>query len=118
MNIEKEIIELKKRIAELEGQQSNELPFEIAPKISEKRCNWHEAVEYCKFAGQDWRIPTLDELRMINLIYNDFVQDGVYWSQSARGGNNVECIDMHCGSRELYSKDMGNNYIRLIRYIK
>jgi hypothetical protein len=118
MNIENEIIELKRRIADLESLQSNELPFEIAPKISEKRCNWYEAVEYCKFAGQDWRMPTLDELRMIGVTYNDFEPEGVYWSQTGQDDCYVRCLNMRSGAREFHGKLRGTNYIRLIRYIK
>jgi hypothetical protein len=60
-------------------------------KIAKKRIE--EAIKYCKklgFAGySDWRLPTVDEVKEIYKIRDDFgvVSDSCYWTSSKKSSN-------------------------------
>ncbi len=64
--------------------------IEIAPKETEIKDTWDNAVIYCQFlevaATTGWRLPTLDELKEIYHSENDFV-GSFYWSSTERDGN-------------------------------
>jgi hypothetical protein len=59
--------------------------IEIAPKSTEVSCNWEAAELYCQFLDHngynDWRLPTMEELKVIYDIDNDFTT-GCYWSST------------------------------------
>lgn len=59
----------------------NELPFEIAPLIHGYRCDWYEANKHCEALGDGWRLPTLEELKLIYEYDNTFCK-GWCWSSS------------------------------------
>jgi formylglycine-generating enzyme required for sulfatase activity len=96
-----------------------ELPFEIAPELLEKRCNWYDAVEYCKLLGNNWRLPSLEELQLIYESDNDFVKD-YYWSNTESTGNVrlVWGFNISNGYTQDYYKDKGISYVRPVRDIK
>jgi hypothetical protein len=89
MNIKAKIEELKSQIDILEQQLlelPKELPFEIAPKISEKTCTRSDAISYCEFLGNGWRLPTIDEFDLIyDRVEHDFEKD-YYWSSTEYNG--------------------------------
>jgi hypothetical protein len=94
---------------------TDELPFEISPKSCEKQCNWYEAFEYAEFVDQGWRIPTIDDLKLIfQNRKGTNMELGVYWTKNVYGHTALG-INMLNGLQQPYGKEMGNNYIRLIR---
>lgn len=61
----------------------------IVANIKDTQASWDEATEYCKQLGQQWRLPSKDELELINTETNMIVHrkstDG-YWTNKTKGG--------------------------------
>ena len=61
----------------------------IVANIKDTQASWDEATEYCKQLGQQWRLPSKDELGLINTETNMIVHrkstDG-YWTNKTKGG--------------------------------
>jgi len=60
--------------------------FEVYHEDSQVKMSWDEANEYCNALGSDWRLPTLDELK---IIYSELfiankagLKPSNYWSSS------------------------------------
>ena len=57
--------------------------FEIAPKETERKLNWHEAKMYCFSLNVDgivgWRLPTIKELQIVYENDHDFEMSW-YWT--------------------------------------
>jgi hypothetical protein len=105
------LVKLHRKLKELE------MPFEIAPALLEKTCNWYDAVKYCKLLGDGWRLPTLDELKMIYNVDNDLTN--TYWSSTEYNKDNVSLLCMRKGYEVLTDKDSYNEYrVRPVRDIK
>ncbi len=118
MDIKTEIAELKSRINILEQQLielPKELPFEIAPKISEKECSWFEAISYCEFLGNGWRLPTFDELTMIYKSGAEGFDDGFYWSSTKYDNYSIRVLDMSTGYPDDINKSYGGFDVRPVR---
>ena len=67
------------------------LQFEIYSKDSEVKVSWDEANQYCKELGIGWRLPTIDELKIIHsglykLGKGNF-KASFYWSSDILGVN-------------------------------
>ena len=57
--------------------------IEISPKEYERKMNWEDAIFYCQLlvidGKDDWRLPTIEELKEISNSENTFIESG-YWS--------------------------------------
>lgn len=78
-------VEITKQPAATSNNQqpvTNALPFEIANKGTERRLTWHEAQAYTETLGNDWRLPTKEEL---DIMYqsNKITSNCGYWSSKA-----------------------------------
>lgn len=74
-------IERLKSKANIKGM--HELPFIIADKSTECVLNWREANEYGSTPGSKWRLPSLDELDMIDKVCHD-LEPANYWSSTTQ----------------------------------
>ena len=114
MNIEQEIAELKSRIRVLEQQLSG-LPFEVAPKETQKLEGWYYANNYCHFLNIDnktgWRLPTIEELNQIYQSENDFEKDW-YWS------SNMSSLSDYAQHLFFHNGVQGNRKKRHVAYIR
>jgi hypothetical protein len=92
--------------------------FEIAPKSTELRLSWDDAMLYCFSLEIDgkvgWRLPTKDELNEIYKSDNDFV--GYYWSSTESNDNYAWYQTFGNGSQFPNYKSL-NNYVRAARSI-
>ncbi|MEM7105498.1 MAG: hypothetical protein AAF502_20340 [Bacteroidota bacterium] len=80
---------------------------------------WDEAVIACKKNGDEWRLPTKDEL---NMIYNNLhikglgnLEDGSYWS-STEGGDFDTAWDQYFEGG--FQSELEKDYIRLARAVR
>ena len=98
----------------------------LAPKETETRLNWSEAIEYCSKLSsngyQDWRLPSKDELKE---VYNNkdvldskeaFVEDS-YWSSSEFSSTNAWKQYFYNGNQYNGIKTTAY-YVRAVRSIK
>jgi hypothetical protein len=61
--------------------------IEVASEDIEGEMNWFQAVRACSNLGQGWRLPTIEELKVIySDIYlkgkGNFLKDRIYWSST------------------------------------
>ena len=90
--------------------------FEIADSSTEKTVlSWFEAREYVKTLGNEWRLPTRDELDTIYYCNNDFQQEK-YWSDTGFS-NSAWLQDFRDGTQDYYNKNLCIN-VRAVRTIK
>jgi hypothetical protein len=93
--------------------------FEIAPKSTELRLSWDDAMLYCFSLEIDgkvgWRLPTKDELNEIYKSDNDFVGN-VYWSSTESDGYNAWDQNFNNGFQYPNYKNF-NSYVRAARSI-
>ena len=94
--------------------------IEIAPKETEIRANWENAVLYCQFltadGKTDWRLPTLVELNYINKSENDFTDD-YYWTSTEFDDDGAWGQYFYNGVQGYLPK-FNRNYARAVRDIK
>jgi hypothetical protein len=92
----------------------SKLPFEIADISTEIKSDWDSAVEYVKRLGNEWRLPSINELDLIYQTENDF-GDNTYWTSTEGNGNGAWGQNVSNGNQFNYSKNFGGNYVRPIR---
>jgi hypothetical protein len=92
--------------------------LQVADLDFKEAMNWQEALEACKSLGNDWRLPTIKELEVIDkqlfdIAKSNFRKDN-YWSSS------VERKDVYISftfysHRRMYNKDNYKCYVRAVR---
>ena len=90
--------------------------FEVYPKDLEGRFTWHEAKEACEALGEDWRLPTKEEL---NEMYKKRDVVGgfafyYYWSSTEYDYGNAWIQYFSNGNQYDYYKNNTNN-VRAVR---
>jgi hypothetical protein len=114
-----------KKIIDSKGKEIIVAAFDLG------KLQWKEAVEICKAQGENWRLPTIEELILIykhnqNNALNDF-ENGIYWSSEIEDFfcKNKEIFDLigmaktfHFGlGVSLLDDSISNkNYVRLVKY--
>ena len=98
--------------------------IEISDKKYERELNWHDAHLYCSVLSidnkNDWRLPTLEELREIYNSDNNFVDAGYdsgYWSSTEENDYYAWFARMLNGNRVSGHKLRCNFYVRPVRTI-
>lgn len=78
---------------------------------------YQEASDACKSKGEDWRLPTVDELEVLYnqqyytpSIYGKPFQKVNYWSSTKRNNFSVMTIDFSTGNKTYISTTMRANY--------
>ena len=97
------------------------LRFEVYPHDLDGEYMWDEAVEACKNLGDGWRLPTREELYLVELNKRDidgFTND-CYWSSSEHTVNTAWYQDFYSSYQEYESKCFNfNNYILRVRPVR
>ena len=93
--------------------------IEISPIVYERELNWHDAMLYCSLLTvdnkNDWRLPTIYELRDIMDIENDFAT-GYYWSSTENTyGNHAWNMGVSLWNKTSQKDDIYN--VRAVRNI-
>ena len=102
----KKIEKLEAELAELKAEYSKIVlkpefeAFEVYHKDLEGRFTWHEAKEACEALGEDWRLPTKEELNemykkrdVVGGFANNYYwssteyANGIAWGQDFDDGN-------------------------------
>ncbi|MDD3323800.1 MAG: DUF1566 domain-containing protein [Sulfurospirillaceae bacterium] len=91
----------------------------------EARVSWEGAKKYCeglKLAGfKDWRLPTVEELRGLNLQnqYLAYSHEGFYWSstENSQKKEYIDAVNLSMGIVMPLSKELKNQN-RCVRTIK
>ena len=101
--------------------------IEVAPKETEIKVNWYDAMMYCQFlevdGKTDWRLPTKAELDYISHFEfeiweteNDFT-GSYYWSSTEGNFDHAWCQNMISGRQRSYLKNGALLYVRAVRDI-
>jgi hypothetical protein len=119
--------ESKNKSVQKEKQTKNiEIKFEIAKQdLSSKRITWYNANELAYDKGEGWRLPTIDELKLMYGMKDDFgdMQENIYWSTSLKSDNEYDNAEVLCLNFEKgpenpypmpYDKE-GKAFVRLVR---
>ncbi|MDD3463049.1 MAG: DUF1566 domain-containing protein [Sulfurospirillaceae bacterium] len=93
--------------------------------VEETRVSWEGAKKYCeelKLAGfKDWRLPTVEELRGLNLQnqYLVYSHEGFYWSstENSQKKEYIDAVNLSMGIVMPLSKELKNQN-RCVRTIK
>ncbi len=95
--------------------------IEIAPKETEIKADWYNAVIYCQFleidGKNDWRLPTKEELDYIYHSKNDCV-GSLYWSSTEGNSSNAWLQGLSSGFRGSYNLKRNSYHVRAVRDIK
>lgn len=86
----------------------------IAPISHDQHLNWYDAVEYCKSLGDDWRLPTTDELVTIFESDNDF-EKKYYWASNEDKHGYAWAISMQYGHLMYDNKMLSQFYVRPVK---
>ena len=80
--------------------------------------NWDEAVKACSALGDEWRLPSKDELNLLYLNKDEIggFADKFYWSSEVVGNVNAWVQGFYIGLQLPNSKD-GNASVRPVRAI-
>jgi hypothetical protein len=80
--------------------------------------NWDEAVKACSALGDEWRLPSKDELNLLYLNKDEIggFADKFYWSSEVVGNVNVWVQGFYIGLQLPNGKD-GNASVRAVRAI-
>lgn len=94
--------------------------IEISPKKYEKILHWYDAVKHCQSLTidnkNDWRLPSIEELKEIYNSENDF-EDDFYWSSSTEYPSiGAKRLDMENGIEYCDTKAF-RYYVRPVRTI-
>jgi hypothetical protein len=93
--------------------------IEIAPKETEIKADWYNAVIYCQFLDIDgktgWRLPTKKELNRIYNFNHDFASS-YYWSSTDIGDD--AWVQIFLNGRQFYKFKTDSCYVRAVRDIK
>ena len=92
--------------------------------VSETKCNWNDAKDWCVSFGPAWRLPTKDELKEIYrnkdainsvLSANDYttLMDTLYWSSGIISESFVWYVSMRDGYTYNGCKSF-NGYVRAV----
>ena len=92
---------------------------EVSPKDYERALNWYDGMMYCQLLviddKNDWRLPTIEELKEIYNSENNF--DGpIYWSSTEYSGYGAWVQDMSGGGQYIINK-IDSYYVRAVRNI-
>lgn len=85
----------------------------------------HPAFEWCREQGEEWYLPSIDELRSIYLVkglvnktltQNSYkeIRDYSYWSSTEEDEFCAWSVDMGYGYTDNYDKYDGDNYVRAV----
>ena len=91
--------------------------------LYETDADWDIAIYWCRNKGDDWHLPTKDELMaisinksMINSILDEYgskLRDGWYWSSTEQDKFCAWFVDMDYGNTFSNDKSL-NNYVRAV----
>ena len=88
--------------------------FEVYPKDLEGRFTWHEAKEACEALGEDWRLPTKEELNEIYKNRDGGFADSNYWSSTEADNGNAWLQSFGGG----YQYGTNKNYTYNVRAVR
>lgn len=100
----REIQNLKSQISKLNRELAESTygyDLEWSSRASEKM-NWDRAFYYCSHSGDNWRLPTSDELN--SYCAGGFCKDGWYWSSSVASCNSNSARDSTENKSQCSSK--------------
>lgn len=91
--------------------------IEVSPKQYEQELNWNDAMLYCQLLviddKNDWRLPTLEELKEIYTSENDF--DGsTYWASTDFTSYYTFTLNLSSGYQNFNGKH-NSFYVRAVR---
>ena len=90
--------------------------LEVAQYDFPVEIDWHEAMNECTALGNGWRLPTIEELRLI--FKNDHKISNfsglIYWSSSEKNYSDAFFFNM-CGESTYYFNKQTINYVRAVR---
>ena len=92
--------------------------LEVAQYDFPEEIDWHEAMKECTALGTGWRLPTIEELRLI-FKNDDKISNFsglVYWSSSEKDNSNAFFFNI-CGESTSYFNKQTINYVRAVRSI-
>ena len=92
--------------------------LEVAQYDFPEEIDWHEAMKECTALGPGWRLPTIEELRLI-FKNDDKISNFsglVYWSSSEKDNSNAFFFNI-CGESTSYFNKQTINYVRAVRSI-
>lgn len=99
------------------GKTDEEYKWDFIDKVSDKLNNQ-------KFGGfEDWRIPTIDELKTIlskeiRANLGDSINDGSYWSSTTVSNNTRSAWIVNFNiDKVTYSDKKSNHYICCVRFV-
>lgn len=88
---------------------------ETADKLDEM--NWNKATTFNAYDNDGWRLPTIDELRLMYLCKDRLgMREERYWSSSENFNNNARYVYFGNGSTSS-SNEYGSLRVRLVRTI-
>ncbi len=124
---DEQVLEVKKEGMKLESLSPNVIldiigksikigNLEVAEKDFPNIMNWEDAKKACKVLGDGWRLPTKDELNILNenrdKIY-PFVNDN-YWSSTEHDLNNA-WFQFFANGNQDYGNKVNSSFVRAIR---
>lgn len=121
--MQKEIQELKKRIAELEAKLDKSVFHNIPAKtlewgkLADEEMEWEEANEWCESQGDGWRLPDIDELFKAWCDKVPGFGSGTHWSATEHSKTYVRTIYFTDGFSNTYYKTDSNS-VRCVRTVK
>lgn len=94
-------------------------------QLEAKEMPWHKAEAYAKSFGEDWRVPTVDELQTLldRTKYDPAMRDEVgfssssyYWSSTTYAGDTSGAWGVHFNYGYVNNYDKtGYGYVRCVR---
>jgi hypothetical protein len=90
--------------------------LEVAQYDFPEEIDWHEAMKVCTALGTGWRLPTIEELRIILKTHDKISTCSglVYWSSSEKDNSNAFFFNI-CGESTSYFNKQTINYVRAVR---
>lgn len=96
--------------------------IEVAPKEYEVTANWDEAIMYCFTLGNNWRLPTNQEMDYLIKNRNGYELVGRYWTSTkvSMAGRMYSWYyngNTHTASPSEFSPDIVSMLVRPVRDI-
>lgn len=93
--------------------------YELSERIPGQFC-WNEAQEIINmlYPNKRWRLPTIEELKLIYKSKIVEFDSGIYWSSSTYDDNYAWIFDFNLGSRFDYNRYYNFSFVRAIRSFK
>jgi len=95
------------------------IEIEVYPHDLDGRYEWEEAVEACEKLEGGWRLPTIDELKLMWYRRADVgsITSAYYWSSSESAANSAWRLYFYYGHKSNSNK-AGTNRVRPVRDVK